>query len=94
MALRRQRPFGTDEVSAVNVIGPPLIKRLCGRLDIPSPNANYVYLCMPFIDAKVLLHGKIDLAHYRGPELTDPVTHELATPPCRAKPTSRRAPGW
>ena len=94
MALRRQRPFGADEVSAVNVIGPPLIKRLCGRLGIPSPNANYAYLCMPFIGAKVLLHGKIDLAHYRGPELTDPVTHELATPPCRAKPTSRRAPGW
>ena len=55
-----------------------LIKRLCGRLDIPSPNANYVYLCMPFIGAKVLLHGEIDLAHYRGAELTDPVTHELA----------------
>ena len=78
MALRRQRPFGADEVSAVNVIGPPLMKRLCGRLDIPSPNANYAFLCMPFIGAKVLLHGEIDLAHYRGAELTDPVTHELA----------------
>jgi 2-methylcitrate dehydratase PrpD len=26
----------------------------------------------------VLLHGKIDLAHYRGAELTDPATHEMA----------------
>src|SRR5262249_16283431 len=30
------------------------------------------------IAAKVLLHGHIDLAHYRGAELTDPSTHELA----------------
>jgi aconitate decarboxylase len=78
MALREQRPFAADEVVAVNVIGPPLVKRLCGRPDIASPDANYARLCMPFIGAKVLLHGKIDLAHYRGAELTDPATHELA----------------
>jgi 2-methylcitrate dehydratase PrpD len=78
MALRQQRPFGADDVSAVNVTGPPLIKRLCGRPDIPAPNASYARLCMPFIGAKVLLHGEINLAHYRGTELTDPATHELA----------------
>jgi len=78
MALREQYPFEAGDVASVNVIGPPLIKRLCGRPDIPSPNANYARLCMPFIGAKVLLHGKIDLAHYRGAELTDPATHEMA----------------
>ena len=78
MALREQHPFEAGVVVSVNVIGPPLIKRLCGRPDIPSPNANYARLCMPFIGAKVLLHGKIDLAHYRGAELTDPATHEMA----------------
>jgi 2-methylcitrate dehydratase PrpD len=78
MALREQHPFEADDVASVNVIGPPLIKRLCGRPDIPSPNANYARLCMPFIGAKVLLHGRIDLAHYRGAELTDSKTHELA----------------
>jgi 2-methylcitrate dehydratase PrpD len=78
MALRAQHPFEADEVVSVNVIGPPLIKRLCGRPDIPAPNANYARLCMPFIGAKVLLHGKIDLAHYRGAELTDAATHEMA----------------
>jgi 2-methylcitrate dehydratase PrpD len=76
--LRRQRPFGADDVSGINVIGPPLIKRLCGRPDIASPNANYARLCMPFIGAKVLLHGEIDLAHFRGDELTDSATHALA----------------
>lgn len=78
MALREQRPFTVDEVVSVQVIGPPLIKRLCGRPDIPAPNANYARLCMPFVGAKVLLHGKIDLAHYRGAELTDAATHEVA----------------
>jgi 2-methylcitrate dehydratase PrpD len=78
MALRRQRPFGADDVSGINVIGPPLIKRLCGRPNIASPNANYARLCMPFIGAKVLLHGEIDLAHFRGDELTDSATHALA----------------
>jgi 2-methylcitrate dehydratase PrpD len=33
---------------------------------------------MPFVGAKVLLHGKIDLAHYRGAELTDATTHAIA----------------
>jgi len=78
MTLRQQRPFTADDVATVNVIGPQLFKLLCGRPDIPSPSANYARLCMAFIAAKVLLHGNIDLAHYRGAELTDPATHELA----------------
>jgi aconitate decarboxylase len=78
MALRAQRPFAAADVAAVRVVGPPLIKRLCGRPDVASPSANYARLCMAFIGAKVLLHGKIDLAHYRGAELTDPATHALA----------------
>ena len=78
MTLRAQHSFEADDVESVVVNGPPLIKRLCGRSDIPAPNANYARLCMPFVGAKVLLNGKIDLAHYRGAELTDPKTHELA----------------
>jgi 2-methylcitrate dehydratase PrpD len=78
VALRRQRPFAAGDVSTVRIIGPPLIKRLCGRPDIASPSASYARLCMAFIGAKVLLHGEIDLAHFRGAQLTDPATHELA----------------
>jgi 2-methylcitrate dehydratase PrpD len=33
---------------------------------------------MPFVGAKVLLHGKLDLAHYTDAELTDAKTYELA----------------
>ena len=78
MALRRQRPFAAGDVGAVCIVGPPLIRRLCGRPDLASPSASYARLCMAFIGAKVLLHGEIDLAHFRGAELSDPATHELA----------------
>ena len=78
IALRHQHGFAVDDVATVTVIGPPLIRRLCGRPLVPSPSANYARLCMPFVGAKVLLHGTIDLAHFRGAELADPATHELA----------------
>lgn len=52
--------------------------RLCARPDIPDPSPNYARLCMPYVGAKVLLNGFIDLKHYRGTELKDPATHELA----------------
>jgi 2-methylcitrate dehydratase PrpD len=78
MALRARRDFAAAEVDKVTIIGPPLINRLCGRPLVASPSANYARLCMPFVGAKVLQHGTIDLAHFRGAELTDPTTHELA----------------
>jgi aconitate decarboxylase len=68
----------TDEAAKVTVVGPPLAARLCARPDLPDPSPNYARLCMAYIAAKVLLHGEIDLAHYRGDELTDPETHRLA----------------
>ena len=55
-----------------------MIVRLCARPDVPDPTANYARLCMAFIGAKVLQHGRVTLADYRGEALTDPVTHDLA----------------
>ena len=78
MALREQHAFKVEDVKSVRVIGPPLIKRLCGRPPVPAPTPNYARLCMPFVGAKVLLHGKLDLAHYTDAELTDSRTYELA----------------
>ncbi|MGJ4998789.1 MmgE/PrpD family protein [Bradyrhizobium sp. HKCCYLS3077] len=78
IALRREHGFTAADVESVRVIGPSLIKRLCGRPDVPAPNANYARLCMQFIAAKALLHGTVDLAHYRGAELTDAATHDVA----------------
>ncbi len=78
MQLRAAHPFATEEVENICVTGPPVISGLCGRPDVPAPSPTYARLCMAYIGAKVLQHGCIDLAHYRGDELTDPRTHALA----------------
>ncbi len=78
ITLRQQHRFGVDDVEAISIVGPPVTARLCARPDVANPTPNYARLCMAYIAAKVLLHGEIDLAHYRGAELTDPATHRLA----------------
>jgi 2-methylcitrate dehydratase PrpD len=78
ITLRAQTPFGIDDVEAITIVGPPVTARLCSRPDLPDPSPNYARLCMAYVAAKVLLHGEIDLAHYRGDELTDAATHRLA----------------
>ncbi|MCX7324980.1 MAG: MmgE/PrpD family protein [Hyphomicrobiales bacterium] len=78
LRLRAERPFTLDELDSVTIVGPPVTARLCSRPDMPEPTQNYAQLCMSYIAAKVLLRGKIDLAHYRGAERTDAQTHEIA----------------
>jgi aconitate decarboxylase len=82
LQLLQKKPNGSclapGEVKSVTITGPPVTARLCSRPDLPDPSPNYARLCMSFVGAKVLLNGLIDLAHYRGSELTDPATHELA----------------
>jgi aconitate decarboxylase len=77
--LQQEHGFTADDVAEVVVRGPALISRLAARPDMPAPTANYARLCMGFVVAKVLQHGMLDLAHFRGAELTDPRTHALAT---------------
>lgn len=76
--LRDEHGFTVDDVETVTIVGPPVTARLCARPDVPEPTQNYAQLCMSYIAAKVLLRGEIDLAHYRGDELADPSTHEVA----------------
>lgn len=67
-----------QDIKGVIITGPPVTARLCARPDLPNPSPNYASLCMPYVGAKVLLNGIVDLAHYRGAELTDDATHDLA----------------
>jgi aconitate decarboxylase len=78
MALRAAHGFAADDVVAVTVVGPPLIARLCGRPAIPAPNAAYARLCMGYVIAKLLLHGRLDPTHFRDEALADPATFALA----------------
>ncbi len=78
LTLRERHGFSADDVRAVRVIVPPLTHRLVARPDVPAPNASYARLCMAFIGAKALLHGRVDVEHCRGDALTDAGTHEMA----------------
>jgi 2-methylcitrate dehydratase PrpD len=79
LTLRAAHGFAADDVEEIIVSGPPVLKRLTGRPDIPAPSPAYARLCMGYVAAKVLLNGRIGVEHYRGEaELNDPATHALA----------------
>lgn len=79
LALQAEAGFATAEVAEVVIAAPPLIHRLVNRPDLPAPSPNYARLCMPFVVARALLRGGLDLADFRGEAtLADPATHALA----------------
>jgi len=79
LTLQTQHGFAADDVEEIVVAGPPVLKRLIGRPDIPDPSPAYARLCMGYVVAKALLHGRVGVEHYRGEaELRDPATHALA----------------
>ncbi len=78
MALRAVHGFGAEDVAEVVVHGPPLVNRLVNRPLPAEPSANWARLCMPYVLAKLLQHGEVDLAQFRGAALVDPETHALA----------------
>ena len=78
LALQTKHGFAAGDVDRIEVIAPPLIVRLVGRPLPPEPTASYARLCMGYAVAKVLQHGRLDLADFRGAALRDPLTHALA----------------
>ena len=78
MVLQTEHGFAPDDVERIEVIAPPLIARLVGRSLPPLVSATSARLCMGYAVAKVLQHGRLDPADFRGAALSDPVTHALA----------------
>lgn len=78
MALRAAHGFTAEEVVAITVAAPPLINQLVNRPAVPAPGAAYARLCLPFVLAKLLQHGRIELSQFRGEALSDPATYALA----------------
>ena len=78
MALQAEHGFSAGDVDRVEVSAPPLIVRLVGRPLPADPTPTHARLCMGYVVAKVLQHGRLDLADFRGDALRDPLTHALA----------------
>lgn len=77
--LQTAHGFTADDVASITCDVPQLVNRLVGRPDIPDPAPNYAKLCLGFVAATYLVHGKVDVEHFIGDEmLRNPRTHDLA----------------
>ncbi|MCA1857353.1 MmgE/PrpD family protein [Massilia oculi] len=59
--LQDQGAFSPSEVTRVLLRAPPLVARLVGRPPLPSMDANYARLCLPYLAAVALLDGGVGL---------------------------------
>jgi 2-methylcitrate dehydratase PrpD len=78
MALRARHGFSVDDVAEIVISAPPLIRRLVGRPPVVNPGPSYARLCMAYLVAKVLQHGKITIAQFSDEARADPNTLALA----------------
>lgn len=76
--LARGHGFGGDDLAQFTYLAPPLIERLVGRPAIPGMAAGYARLCLPWLAAVTLVHGKVSLEHFTRDYLEDPALLEIA----------------
>jgi 2-methylcitrate dehydratase PrpD len=67
-----------NDIVEIEVEGPPVLQRLCGRMPFVGMSPNFARLSTGFAVANVLRHGSLDLSHFRGDALHDPETIALA----------------
>ena len=72
MELRQRHALSLDEVAAIQVQAPPLVRRLVGRPWQPDMETSYARLCLPFLLGTVLLDGRVGLSAYVPGRLADP----------------------
>ncbi|MFT4257898.1 MAG: MmgE/PrpD family protein [Pseudoxanthomonas sp.] len=72
MELRQQHALQLDEVAAIEVQAPPLVRRLVGREYRAGMETSYARLCLPFLLGTVLLDGKVGLSACAPEKLADP----------------------
>ena len=79
MQFQAKLRFAADDVVELRCLVPSLVARQVGRPDIPAQDPNYAKLCIPFVAASFLRHGRVDVGEFLGEAvLQDAVTHDLA----------------
>lgn len=58
--------FLSDDIEKIECRVPPLVHRLVGREDVPSPEANYAKLCLRFVAGVFLKKGTVGVPDFRG----------------------------
>jgi 2-methylcitrate dehydratase PrpD len=75
----REEGVTPDEIEAVRLIAPPIIKRLVGRPATQDMGVNYARLCFQYSGALALQDGAVRLADFTPARLSDPATLALAS---------------
>ncbi|MBP2551434.1 2-methylcitrate dehydratase PrpD [Neorhizobium galegae] len=79
MQFQSRHGFKAEDMASLECFVPPVVARQVGRPDIATPDPNYAKLCIPFVAATFLRHGRVDVGEFLGAEmLNDPITHALA----------------
>lgn len=77
--LMARHGFAAEDVARVTARVPPLVARLVGRPDLPSPEENYAKLCLRFVAGVFLARGRVDVPDFRGrAALEDAAVHRYA----------------
>ena len=58
--------FQSDDIEKIECRVPPLVHRLVGREDVPSPESNYAKLCLRFVAGVFLKKGTVGVPDFRG----------------------------
>jgi aconitate decarboxylase len=64
--LMHTHSFGPSDIKKIECRVPPLVHRLVGREDIPSPEENYAKLCLKFVAGVFLRKGAVDVPDFQG----------------------------
>lgn len=74
----REQGVTSENLAALTLTAPPLIKRLVGRPAIPDMAVNYARLCFQYLGAVALDSGKVDLRDFSAVALSSPRTLNVA----------------
>lgn len=78
LTLQQLHGFKAEEVEAVIVSAPPLIKRLVGRPVKPDMDANYAKLCNGYLAACALLTGNVTVEDFEPDKMAEPARLRIA----------------
>ncbi|WP_298308688.1 MmgE/PrpD family protein [uncultured Erythrobacter sp.] len=67
-----------DEVAAIELACPPLIRRLVDRAYSPEMSPAWARLCMPYLSALMLTDGRVDPRRFTPADIADPKLAEIA----------------
>ncbi|MFY0614093.1 MAG: MmgE/PrpD family protein [Hyphomicrobiaceae bacterium] len=78
LVLKQRHGVDPQDIARITAIVPPLIDQLVGRPYQPDMELNYARLCVPYVAARALIRGTIDLGDFNPAAYADPATRRLA----------------